>query len=164
MGYTNAGKSTLLNFLAKDDLFVENRLFATLDSYTRVVFLADKMKTLITDTVGFIRNLPANLIESFRSTLEEIKVADYLIHVVDISAIDIETNIKTVEKELIALDSIEKDTILFFNKTDCVDDAMINTIKLQYPDCLVGSVIEKNGIAELKQKILDLHLKKMPRY
>ena len=164
VGYTNAGKSTLINFLSKDDLFVEDRLFATLDSYTRVVYLGDQKKTLLTDTVGFIRNLPANLIESFRSTLEEIRVADYLIHVVDISAVDIETNIETVEKELLALDSINKETVLFFNKTDCVDETQMNVIKLQYPNALFGSVKDNKGIENLKARILDLHLERIPRY
>ena len=90
IGYTNAGKSSLINVLAKDDLFVENKLFATLESYTRTVYLARSKKVLLSDTVGFIRNLPANLIESFNSTLEEIHDANFILHVVELTSEDIE--------------------------------------------------------------------------
>lgn len=156
VGYTNAGKSTLLNQLAKDDLFVENRLFATLDSYTRSVFLGPGEKTLITDTVGFIRNLPANLIESFRSTLEDIANSDYILHVVDINSFDIDTNVKTVEHELAQLDIEEKPVIMFFNKSDLADEALINRIKTMFPSALIGSAKAKHGIDELKESIIQL--------
>ncbi len=157
-GYTNAGKSTLINCLAKDDLFVENRLFATLDSYTRTVFLNRSLNTLLTDTVGFIRNLPANLIESFRSTLEEISFADYILHVVDISAEEIEENIKTVEKELIQLEAIEKPIILFFNKCDLVNESKINSILTRYPNAVIGSAIENTGLTELKNTMINVYI------
>jgi len=153
VGYTNAGKSTLINLLAKDDLFVENRLFATLDSYTRIVYLNPQQKTLLTDTVGFIQNLPANLIESFRSTLEDIENADYILHVVDINAIDIERNIETVENELNNLDVHGKPVIMFFNKTDQSDEQMINMMLLKYPGSLAGSAKENLGIDELRERI-----------
>ncbi len=157
VGYTNAGKSTFINLLARDDLFVENRLFATLDSYTREVYLAEGEKTLLTDTVGFIRNLPANLIESFRSTLEDIQNADYIIHVVEITALDMEVNMATVDQELNELDCYKKPTILFFNKADLLpDDARLNLVALQWPDAVIGSAKEGTGIDELKSRILKL--------
>jgi len=157
VGYTNAGKSTFINLLARDDLFVENRLFATLDSYTREVYLAEGEKTLLTDTVGFIRNLPANLIESFRSTLEDIQNADYIIHVVEITALDMEVNMATVDQELNELDCYKKPTILFFNKADLLaDDARLNLVALQWPDAVIGSAREGTGIDELKARIIEL--------
>lgn len=157
VGYTNAGKSTLLNQLAKDDLFVENRLFATLDSYTRSVYLGPGEKTLMTDTVGFIRNLPANLIESFRSTLEDIANSDYILHVVDINSFDLDTNIKTVEQELAQLSIQDKPVIMFFNKSDLADEALINRVKTMFPKALTGSAKTKQGIDELKESIAQLH-------
>ncbi len=153
VGYTNAGKSTLINLLAKDDLFVEDRLFATLDSYTRIVYLNPLQKTLLTDTVGFIQNLPANLIESFRSTLEDIENADYIVHVVDINALDLERNIETVEKELNSLNIENKPVIMFFNKTDGSDEQKINIVKLKYPGALCGSALTNTGIQDLKDRI-----------
>jgi len=163
IGYTNAGKSTLINKLAKDDLFVENRLFATLDSYTRMVYLDYGKKALLTDTVGFIRNLPANLIESFRSTLEDIQNSDFLIHVIDITAPDLNTNIATVEKELAELESLNKPTILFFNKADLLFESDIaDRLKLKYPDCITGSVIDDQGLDEIRDKIKVFHGKLKP--
>ncbi len=158
VGYTNAGKSTLINLLAHDDLFVENRLFATLDSYTRMVFLDHERKTLLTDTVGFIRNLPANLIESFRSTLEDIQNADYIVHVIDINALDLMTNMETVNRELYELECMDQPTILFFNKCDTLDDeAQINRVKSQWPEAIVGSAKDGTGIELLKERIIELH-------
>ncbi|MDR3237857.1 MAG: GTPase HflX [Spirochaetia bacterium] len=163
VGYTNAGKSTLVNILARDDLFVEDMLFATLDSYTRSVHLSYGEKTLLTDTVGFIRNLPSHLVESFRSTLEDIRNAAYIIHVVDISAPDIETNIKTVEDELASIDCAEKDTILFFNKKDLLDAGhRENMIVNKYPDAVIGSAREGAGIDALKDRILGLKRAELP--
>jgi len=158
VGYTNAGKSTLINYLARDDLFVEDRLFATLDSYTRTVYIDRERKTLLTDTVGFIRNLPANLIESFRSTLEDIVNADYILHVVDINAGDIEVNIQTVEKELASLDCMNKPLIFYFNKSDLLpDDTRINMIKNRYHGAVIGSVKEKTGMEELRERLGAIH-------
>ena len=156
VGYTNAGKSTLINLLAKDDLFVEDRLFATLDSYTRSVYIAPGMKTLLTDTVGFIRNLPANLIESFKSTLEDIENSDYIIHVVDASAPDIENNIRTVEAELSSLEVKDKPVILFFNKSDLADEKRINIIENRYSHAVIGSSVKKTNIDILKEKIRQI--------
>ncbi|MFC1670453.1 GTPase HflX [Spirochaetota bacterium] len=157
VGYTNTGKSTLINLLAKDDLFVENRLFATLDSYTRIVYLENTVKTLLTDTVGFITNLPANLIESFRSTLEEIKNADYIIHVIDLYSDNFLNNIETVNAELNNIMCNEKPMILFFNKSDIAgDEKVINRMKAKYPLSVVGSAKTGEGIDELKKRISEI--------
>jgi GTP-binding protein HflX len=155
-GYTNAGKSTLINLLAGDDLFVEDRLFATLDSYTRSVYIDDATKVLLTDTVGFIRNLPANLVESFRSTLEEISYADFIIHVIDISSGQIEINIKTVDEEIMKLDASDKPRILFFNKSDLAGEETLNLISGKYRDAVIGSGRTGKGISELKRAISEL--------
>ncbi len=154
IGYTNAGKSSLLNKLAKDDLFVENRLFATLDSYTRRVFLYLNKQVLLTDTVGFITNLPANLVESFKSTLEEIQNADFLIHIIDISSNNLGKNIEVVNRELMELQCEEKPSILFFNKADLLENYDI--IQNKYPDAIIGSVKQNIGLFELKQRIVEI--------
>ena len=159
VGYTNAGKSTLINLLARDDLFVEDRLFATLDSYTRSVYIGPGVKTLLTDTVGFIQNIPANLIESFRSTLEDIENSSYIIHVVDASAPDIENNIRTVEAELAELSIQDKPLIMFFHKSDLIDEKTLNIIQRRYSDAVIGSAVENRNIAQLKLKITELHEK-----
>jgi len=159
VGYTNAGKSTLINLLAKDDLFVEDRLFATLDSYTRSVYIAEGIKTLLTDTVGFIQNIPANLIESFRSTLEDIENSDYIIHVVDSTSPDIENNIRTVEAELSQLDIKGKEVILFFSKSDLSDEKTINLIANKYPESVTGSARNNTNIDLLKQRIREIYEK-----
>ena len=157
VGYTNAGKSTLINLIAKDDLFVEDRLFATLDSYTRSVYITPEITVLLTDTVGFIQNLPANLIESFKSTLEDIENSDFIIHVIDINAPDIESNMKTVESELSQLKIESKPVILFFNKTDKAPENVINLIKNKYPDSISGSAKTSEGIDQLKELITKLY-------
>ncbi len=158
VGYTNAGKSTLINALAHDDLFVEDRLFATLDAYTRMVFLDDAKKVLLTDTVGFIRNLPANLIESFNSTLEEIKNSRFLVHAVDITSPDIEKRIETVKRELAALDCGEKPVITFFNKADRIkDENVIAGFASRYEGAIIGSALTGIGLPELKKRMIELH-------
>ena len=158
VGYTNAGKSTLINNLARDDLFVENRLFATLDAYTRMVYINSSTKVLLTDTVGFIKNLPANLIESFKSTLEEIKNAHFLIHVVDITSRDLLGNIQTVNDELLSLECQDKPIIMFFNKLDAADDeSSTERIKNTFPDSIVGSALQEYNVDLLKDRIEDIH-------
>ncbi|OHD63198.1 MAG: GTPase HflX [Spirochaetes bacterium RBG_13_51_14] len=158
VGYTNSGKSTLINRLAKDDLFVEDRLFATLDSYTRAVYLAEGRKCLLIDTVGFIRNLPANLVESFKSTLEEIQNADFLIHVVDISSTDINAVIQTVNREIYELGCATKQVVLFFNKADLLNDnAAFNSVRNNYPGAIIGSASRGAEVDELKDRILNLY-------
>src|SRR3954447_22477581 len=122
VGYTNAGKSTLLNLLTGADVVAENRLFATLDPTTRSITLPNKQRVLLTDTVGFLRKLPHTLIESFKATLEEVSEADLLIHVVDVSHPRIDENIEAVNTVLKELDAYGKETLLVFNKIDAVEN------------------------------------------
>ncbi|MDT8393931.1 MAG: GTPase HflX [Bacteroidales bacterium] len=117
VGYTNVGKSTLMNVLSKSDVFAENKLFATLDTTVRKVVL-ENLPFLLSDTVGFIRKLPHSLIESFKSTLDEVREADILIHLVDISHPDFEDQIRTVEQTLTEIGAFDKPTIMVFNKID----------------------------------------------
>jgi len=117
VGYTNVGKSTLMNILSKSDVFAENKLFATLDTTVRKV-VVDNLPFLLADTVGFIRKLPHQLVESFKSTLDEVRESDLLIHVVDISHPQFEDQIRTVESTLTEIGAIDKPTILVFNKID----------------------------------------------
>jgi GTPase len=117
VGYTNVGKSTLMNLLSKSDVFAENKLFATLDTTVRKVVI-ENLPFLLTDTVGFIRKLPHQLVESFKSTLDEVREADLLIHVVDISHPNFEDHIHVVNETLAELDNTEKPMILVFNKID----------------------------------------------
>ena len=117
VGYTNVGKSTMMNLLAKSDVFAENKLFATLDTTVRKMVI-DNLPFLLADTVGFIRKLPSDLVESFKSTLDEVREADLLVHVVDISHPDFEELIKVVEKTLADLGCADKPSMLVFNKID----------------------------------------------
>jgi GTP-binding protein HflX len=117
VGYTNVGKSTLMNALSKSNVFAENKLFATLDTTVRKVVVGN-LPFLMADTVGFIRKLPTNLIESFKSTLDEVREADLLLHVVDISHPAFEQQIEVVDKTIHELDEREKPTVIIFNKVD----------------------------------------------
>ena len=117
VGYTNVGKSTLMNLLAKSDIFAENKLFATLDTTVRKVII-DNLPFLLSDTVGFIRKLPTDLVESFKSTLDEVREADLLLHIVDISHPDFEEQIKVVDKTLADLGCADKPSMIIFNKID----------------------------------------------
>jgi GTP-binding protein HflX len=117
VGYTNVGKSTLMNVLSKSEVFAENKLFATLDTTVRKVVI-ENIPFLLADTVGFIRKLPHHLVESFKSTLDEVREADILLHVVDISHPGFEQQIEVVNRTLLELDDKEKPTILVFNKID----------------------------------------------
>ncbi len=117
VGYTNVGKSTIMNLLSKSDVFAENKLFATLDTTVRKV-VVDNLPFLLSDTVGFIRKLPHNLIESFKSTLDETRESDVLLHVVDISHPDFESQIETVKETLAEIGAGDKKTIMVFNKID----------------------------------------------
>ncbi|MBR6417927.1 MAG: 50S ribosome-binding GTPase, partial [Bacteroidales bacterium] len=117
VGYTNVGKSTLMNLLSKSDVFAENKLFATLDTTVRKVVIGN-LPFLLTDTVGFIRKLPHGLVESFKSTLDELCEADILMHVVDISHPDHEQQIESVNATLQEIGAIDKPTIMVFNKID----------------------------------------------
>ena len=117
VGYTNVGKSTLMNLLSKSEVFAENKLFATLDTTVRKVVF-DRMPFLLSDTVGFIRKLPHHLVESFKSTLDEVRESDLLIHVVDVAHPNFEDHIKTVNLTLKSLESLDKPTLILFNKID----------------------------------------------
>ncbi|MEM9649529.1 MAG: GTPase HflX, partial [Bacteroidota bacterium] len=117
VGYTNVGKSTLMNVISKSDVFAENKLFATLDTTVRKVVIGN-LPFLLSDTVGFIRKLPTQLVESFKSTLDEVREADLLLHVVDISHPNFEEHIDSVNKILDEIKSVDKKTIMVFNKID----------------------------------------------
>lgn len=159
VGYTNAGKSSLVNRLTKSDLFAEDKLFATLDSFTRKFYINENLTVLLTDTVGFIRNLPANLISSFKSTLEEIVFSDFIIHVVDITSNNVEDKINVVQSELESLGAIDKEQILFFNKIDICPEDKINQLKLKFPEAIFGSANKKDGFDELKNRIEDIFIR-----
>ncbi len=124
VGYTNVGKSTLMNLISKSDVFAENKLFATLDTTVRKVVIGN-LPFLLSDTVGFIRKLPTQLIESFKSTLDEVREADLLLHVVDISHPQFEEHIESVNKILDEINSADKNTIMVFNKIDLYKHAVI---------------------------------------
>ena len=117
VGYTNVGKSTIMNLLSKSDVYTENKLFATLDTTVRKV-VVDNLPFLLSDTVGFIRKLPHNLVESFKSTLDEVRESDILLHVVDISHPDFESQIDIVNQTLSEIGAIDKKIIMVFNKID----------------------------------------------
>ncbi|MFC1734236.1 GTPase HflX, partial [candidate division KSB1 bacterium] len=117
VGYTNVGKSTIMNLLSKSNVFAENKLFATLDTTVRKV-IVDNLPFLISDTVGFIRKLPHGLVESFKSTLDEVREADLLLHIVDITHPDFEEQINVVKQTLVDIDAFNKKTIMVFNKID----------------------------------------------
>ena len=157
VGYTNAGKSSLLNTLSRDsNVFVENRLFATLDATTRAVDFAHGRQALVTDTVGFIRKLPPKLIASFRTTLAEVQEADILLHVVDIASSQFEEQIAVVGETLRELDSHLKPTIMVFNKLDLLEEDkkyLISELRDRYPHAVFISAERGIGIEHLKHEI-----------
>lgn len=132
VGYTNAGKSTIMNMISKSDVFAENKLFATLDTTVRKVVI-DNVPFLLSDTVGFIRKLPHHLVECFKSTLDEVREADILLHVVDISNPGFEDQINTVNETLKDMGAIDKEIITVFNKTDAYKPVDINFDEEQEP-------------------------------
>jgi len=171
VGYTNVGKSTLMNVLAKSDVFAENKLFATLDTTVRKVVI-ENLPFLLTDTVGFIRKLPQQLVESFKSTLDEVREADILVHVLDLSHPNFEEQFNVVNETLHEIDNTEKPSILVFNKIDAFspqeldgdEDETINSIevlkktwmaKMQKTTCVFISATEKENIEELKSVIYE---------
>lgn len=125
VGYTNVGKSTLMNLISKSEVFAENKLFATLDTTVRKVVIKN-LPFLLTDTVGFIRKLPTQLVESFKSTLDEVREADLLLHVVDISHLSFEDHINSVNKILDEIESRDKPTLMIFNKIDAYEPEEID--------------------------------------
>lgn len=185
VGYTNVGKSTMMNLLAKSDVFAENKLFATLDTTVRKMVI-DNLPFLLADTVGFIRKLPTDLVDSFKSTLDEVREADLLVHVVDISHPDFEEQISVVEKTLADLGCSDKPSMLVFNKIDAytwtpqeeddltaptrenvsLDELKRTWMAKQQGDCLFISAREKQNVDELREvlyrKVRELHVQKYP--
>lgn len=185
VGYTNVGKSTLMNLLAKSEVFAENKLFATLDTTVRKVII-ENLPFLLSDTVGFIRKLPTDLVDSFKSTLDEVREADLLVHVVDISHPDFEEQIQVVEKTLADLGCADKPTILLFNKIDAytwvekaaddltprtrenvtLDELKQTWMARMQDNCLFISARARTNIDALKEllykKVKELHVQKYP--
>lgn len=185
VGYTNVGKSTLINLLAKSEVFAENKLFATLDTTVRKVII-ENLPFLLADTVGFIRKLPTDLVDSFKSTLDEVREADLLIHVVDVSHPDFEEQIQVVDKTLLDLGCSDKPRLLVFNKVDAYSwvekeaddltpatkenislDQLMNTWMARLGhDCIFISARERNNIEALKElmysRVRELHVQKYP--
>ena len=185
VGYTNVGKSTMMNLLSKSEVFAEDKLFATLDTTVRKVTI-DNLPFLLADTVGFIRKLPSDLIESFKSTLDEVREADLLVHVVDISHPGFEEQIKVVEQTLAELGCQETPSMVVFNKVDAyhwtpqdeddlteptkenisLDDLKRTWMARLNGDCLFISAKQKQNIDELRhvlyQKVRELHVQKYP--
>jgi GTP-binding protein HflX len=155
VGYTNAGKSTLLRALSGADVLVEDRLFATLDSTTRRVHLGYNRDILLTDTVGFIRKLPHHLVASFRSTLEEVLQADLLLHVVDASHPQCEDQIATVIQVLGELEVADHPLLTVFNKADCLDDALLGHLERDHAGCVFVSGLTGQGLDHLKRAVYD---------
>ncbi|MBQ8601630.1 MAG: GTPase HflX [Bacteroides sp.] len=185
VGYTNVGKSTLMNLLAKSEVFAENKLFATLDTTVRKVII-DNLPFLLTDTVGFIRKLPTDLVESFKSTLDEVREADLLVHVVDISHPDFEEQIEVVEKTVADLGAAGKPTMIIFNKIDAytyvekaeddltpktkenitLEELMKTWMAKLNDNCIFISAKEKTNLEKLKSviynKVREMHVQKYP--
>lgn len=185
VGYTNVGKSTIMNMLAKSEVFAENKLFATLDTTVRKVVI-DNLPFLLADTVGFIRKLPTDLVDSFKSTLDETREADLLLHVVDISHPDFEEQITVVEKTLADLGCADKPSMIVFNKIDAYswteheEDDLTPVKKNEIPlddlkktwmaklndNCLFISAKEKENIDEFREtiykKVREMHVQKYP--
>jgi len=154
VGYTNAGKSTLFNLLTKAGAFAENKLFATLDSTTRSITLGKNQKLLLSDTVGFIRKLPPHLIASFKSTLNEVRDANIILHVIDISHHYFEDHINIVENTLKELGADKKDQVKIFNKVDVIEDKnKIGYVRNKYKNSVIISAERGINIASLKDLI-----------
>lgn len=185
VGYTNVGKSTLMNLLSKSEVFAENKLFATLDTTVRKV-IVDNLPFLLSDTVGFIRKLPTDLVDSFKSTLDEVREADLLLHVVDIAHPDFEDQIQVVEKTLADLGCSDKPEMIIFNKIDAYSwvekdeddltpaseenvslaDLMKTWMARRNDNCIFISAREKTNLEELRKvlynKVRELHVQKYP--
>ena len=156
-GYTNAGKSTLFNLLTDAKVFAEDKLFATLDSTTRIFDMGKKQKILLSDTVGFIRKLPANLVASFKSTLNEVRDADIVLHVVDLSHPFYEDHIRVVEDTLKELKCQNKTQLKIFNKIDAVEDRnKIQYVRNKYPHSIIVSARRGINISKLKERLTRL--------
>jgi GTP-binding protein HflX len=156
VGYTNAGKSSLLNRLTGAHVLAEDKLFATLDPTTRQLLMPNHQKLLVTDTVGFIRRLPHGLVEAFKATLEEVVVADFLIHVLDVTNPNFEHHHATTLSVLTELGANNKTIVTVFNKVDAADDAMRAHARHLAPDGLFVSAITGEGIDTLMGRCAEL--------
>lgn len=185
VGYTNVGKSTVMNMLSKSEVFAENKLFATLDTTVRKVVFGN-LPFLMSDTVGFIRKLPHSLVESFKSTLDEVREAHILLHIVDISHPDFEDHMRVVNETLVEIEARDKTTIVVFNKVDAytyvkkdeddltpatkenwsLEDLKSSWMSKLENDCIFISAIEKSNIAELRdvmyERIKAIHVTRFP--
>lgn len=186
VGYTNVGKSTLMNVISKSDVFAENKLFATLDTTVRKVVIRN-LPFLLTDTVGFIRKLPTQLVESFKSTLDEVRESDLLLHVVDISHPNFEDHIDSVNQILTEIEAIDKPTLLVFNKIDAYepepldeDDLITERTSAHYSlkewkktymnrmgdDVLFISAVNKENLEDFRRKVYEavrkIHITRFP--
>ena len=185
VGYTNVGKSTIMNLLAKSEIFAENKLFATLDTTVRKVII-ENLPFLLSDTVGFIRKLPTDLVESFKSTLDEVREADLLVHVVDISHPDFEEHIQVVEKTISDIGASGKQSMIVFNKIDAYSyvekaeddltpktkenitlEELMNTWMAKMDDnCIFISAKNKSNLEDFKnllyRKVREMHVQKYP--
>ncbi len=186
VGYTNVGKSTLMNVVSKSDVFAENKLFATLDTTVRKVVVKN-LPFLMTDTVGFIRKLPTQLVESFKSTLDEVREADLLLHVVDISHKNFEEHIDSVNKILLEIKSADKPVMMVFNMIDAytyesidADDLVTEKTKAHFTleelqkswmskmenNCVFISALHKENLEDFKSRVYDevkkIHIKRFP--
>ena len=156
VGYTNAGKSSLLNALTGAHVLAVDKLFATLDPTTRSLVLRGNQKLLVTDTVGFIRRLPHGLVEAFKATLEEVIVADFLIHVVDVTNPNFEQHHATTLGVLEELGAGDQTIITVFNKVDAADAAMKRRARQLVPDALFVSALTKAGLDGLEERCIEL--------
>lgn len=156
VGYTNAGKSSLLNTLTGAHVLAEDKLFATLDPTTRQLHLRGNHKLLVTDTVGFIRRLPHGLVEAFKATLEEVLVADFLIHVLDVSNPNVEKHHTTTLSVLAELGAADKRMLTVFNKIDLATEAQISAARHLAPDALFVSAVTQAGLDELESRCVEL--------
>lgn len=163
VGYTNAGKSSLLNGLTESTVLAEDKLFATLDTTTRKLDLEDGQTILLTDTVGFVRRLPHGLVESFKATLEEAVLADFLIHVIDGSSENVEEHFQTTLDVLKELGADEKRIIPAINKIDVISTERLEELKIIFPDAVLISVKNGHGIEDLLSKINEMLLSKIVR-
>lgn len=163
VGYTNAGKSSLLNKLTNAEVLAEDKLFATLDTTTRRMELPDGQAMLVTDTVGFVRNLPHDLVQSFRATLEEAVLADFLIHVVDASSLHARDFYQTTTQVLAELGAGDKRVLLALNKTDLIDDARQMELRREFPDGVFISVHTGLGMEDLFHRIHDMLIDRVVR-
>jgi GTP-binding protein HflX len=186
VGYTNVGKSTLMNVISKSDVFAENKLFATLDTTVRKVVIKN-IPFLMTDTVGFIRKLPTQLVESFKSTLDEVREADLLLHVVDISHPNFEDHIDSVNKILEEIKSLDKPSLMIFNKIDAYshesideDDLVTEKTEVHFTldewkntwmsklnnNCVFISALNKENLDDFKDKVFEavkkIHISRFP--